>query len=405
MKDKLHSAFKRVVLLKRPETDSVLYREFPRLITYMCDQDVTVLKDAMSAMHNHLAKKLPSRCPKMMKFDSTAPGNRVAIEENPTLREIVENLPLHRKMLTMSWWKYAYDVTFRRFTSIHAFVCMLIWQFTFSCWYCFYPHTDFRFDRAFYYSAQAGLSVGFGALSEEIIGGVASSCEEMCMVQMNCTAPSDFSGLTDPLRNTNSQSDVSRVMTIFNVILGSSIIGGALSYVNVIILTHSTESTHSKQHRYFVQVMIDRQQKLKVKIEHKAKRDAAIFTYENTMKTEKEELIKKKKRRKSKKSFFPIISLIRRQILFRCLQCGWNIEDRFDDVATVLVIMAFIATGVSFGMSHEGWGFIKSLYFSITTMSTAGLQGPSTDSKFSMVFTGIYVLVGVPLYVIVSLSL
>jgi hypothetical protein len=44
-------------------------------------------------------------------------------------------------------------------------------------------------------------------------------------------------------------------------------------------------------------------------------------------------------------------------------------------------------------------------YFSITTMSTAGLQGPSTDSKFSMVFTGIYVLVGVPLYVIVSLSL
>ena len=44
-------------------------------------------------------------------------------------------------------------------------------------------------------------------------------------------------------------------------------------------------------------------------------------------------------------------------------------------------------------------------YFSITTMSTAGLQGPSTDSKFSMVFTGIYVSVGVPLYVIVSLSL
>ena len=130
MEDKLHSAFKRVVLLKRPETDSVLYREFPRLITYMCDQNVTVLKDAMSAMHNHLAKKLPSRCPKMMKFDSTAPGNRVAIEENPTLREIVENLPLHRKLLTMSWWRYLYNVTFQRFTSIHAFVCMLIWQFT-----------------------------------------------------------------------------------------------------------------------------------------------------------------------------------------------------------------------------------------------------------------------------------
>ena len=91
------------------------------------------------------------------------------------------------------------------------------------------------------------MSVGFGALSEEIVGGVASSCEEMCMVQMNCTAPAGFSGISDPLSNTNSQSDLSRVMTIFNVILGSSIIGGALSYVNVIV-THSTESTHSKQH-------------------------------------------------------------------------------------------------------------------------------------------------------------
>lgn len=125
------------------------------------------------------------------------------------------------------------SVTYTTYARTHSHNrCMLIWQFTFSCWYHFYPHTKFRFDQAFYYSAQAGLSVGFGALSEEIVGGIASSCEDMCMNQMNCTLPSpNFSGLVDPLSNTNSQSDVSRVVTIFNVILGSSIIGGALSYV------------------------------------------------------------------------------------------------------------------------------------------------------------------------------
>ena len=41
--------------------------------------------------------------------------------------------------------------------------------------------------------------------------------------------------------------------------------------------------------------MIDRQEKLKVKIEYKAKREKARFTYEKTMKTEKEALVKKKK--------------------------------------------------------------------------------------------------------------
>ena len=49
-------------------------------------------------------------------------------------------------------------------------------------------------------------------------------------------------------------------------------------------------------------------------------------------------------------------------------------------------------------MVHEEWGFVKSLYFSISTMSTAGLQGVNVNSKVSMVFTGIYVLLGVPLY-------
>ena len=57
-------------------------------------------------------------------------------------------------------------VTFQRgiFPAIFGF---LIWQMGFSTFY--WAYDDFRFDRAFYYSAQAGLSVGFGSLSEEYV--------------------------------------------------------------------------------------------------------------------------------------------------------------------------------------------------------------------------------------------
>jgi hypothetical protein len=373
------------VLLKRPNSKHILYREFPRIITYMCHQDVDALKAVMKSMHDHLSRKLPSRSPRILKYDSTTPGNRVAIEENPILRELVEHLPGHHTIFDTSWCEYLFEITFRRFTSIHAFLCFMLWQFTFSCWYCFYPYTEFRFDRAFYYSAQAGLSVGFGALSEEIVGGVASSCEDMCLAQLNCTIPSsDFSGLVDPLSNTNAQSDVSRAATILNVILGSSIIGGmlfiffcSLSFSFVYTNTRTHFEHHTGALSYFVQVMIDRQQELKKKIESDTKRKKAVFTYEKTMKIMEDET-KKKKRKSKKQKMFPFISLIREQIIFRCLQCGWSIEDRFDDILTVLVITVFIATGVTFGMWHEGWGFIKSLYFSITTMS----MGKSSLSFF-----------------------
>ena len=51
-------------------------------------------------------------------------------------------------------------------------------------------------------------------------------------------------------------------------------------------------------------------------------------------------------------------------------------------------------------MLHEDWTFISSVYYGVTAMSTGGLQTPNGRSAFSMMFTGIYVLIGVPLYVV-----
>ena len=56
-------------------------------------------------------------------------------------------------------------------------------------------------------------------------------------------------------------------------------------------------------------------------------------------------------------------------------------------------------------MLHEDWTFISSVYYGVTAMSTGGLQTPNGRSAFSMMFTGIYVLIGVPLYVVFYYSM
>ena len=92
-----------------------------------------------------------------------------------------------------------------------AFFMFLLWQFGFSLFYCLY--NKFRFDRAFYYSAQAGLSVGFGALSEEFESGFSEN--------EDCTPTKHYS---------QPHFDFSKFVTILNVLLGSSVIGGALGF-------------------------------------------------------------------------------------------------------------------------------------------------------------------------------
>ena len=101
-------------------------------------------------------------------------------------------------------------LTFQR-GAYAAFFMFLLWQFGFSLFYCLY--NKFRFDRAFYYSAQAGLSVGFGALSEEWESGFP--------LNEDCSANKHYS---------KPHFDFSKFVTILNVLLGSSVIGGALGF-------------------------------------------------------------------------------------------------------------------------------------------------------------------------------
>ena len=66
---------------------------------------------------------------------------------------------------------------------------------------------------------------------------------------------------------------------------------------------------------------------------------------------------------------------------------------------TVLLVAATLLSGTLFYSSVEGWPWLDALYFSVATISTVGYGdlAPATDA--GKVFTIIYILVGIGLFV------
>lgn len=71
----------------------------------------------------------------------------------------------------------------------------------------------------------------------------------------------------------------------------------------------------------------------------------------------------------------------------------------------LLGMAVWVGVGVVFGMVDQGWGFVRSLYFSVAAMSTAGLQAPNirgdgngNGDDFSAYFVALFCLLGVPLF-------
>lgn len=239
--------------------------------------------------------------------------------------------------LGMIWYhpKIIFEtLTFQR-GILPAIVMFLCWQFGFSLFYCLY--NEFRFDRAYYYSAQAGLSVGFGALSEEYKGGMLKPDPEN-----DCKLKNPYD---------EGHFDVSKFVTIINVLLGSSVIGGALGYF-IDSALEKQGNWYDKMDTHDVQSPQQQQKSRSTKLSSTWSVNALVLFYESN-RTE---------------------SLL------------------------VAAVFVFLVAGVTFGMVHEEWTFVTSLYFSVAAMSTAGLQAPNPESATSMLFTGTYVLIGVPLY-------
>ena len=85
----------------------------------------------------------------------------------------------------------------------------------------------------------------------------------------------------------------------------------------------------------------------------------------------------------------PIIPLI-----FDFLRSVWSLLKERETRGIVYVVILVLLSGMLFYHSTEGWSWLDSLYFSVTTLTTVGLGDLSPKTDLGKAFTIIYILVG-----------
>ncbi len=89
-----------------------------------------------------------------------------------------------------------------------------------------------------------------------------------------------------------------------------------------------------------------------------------------------------------------VVNLIR---LFKAIKRSWNIllfRSAFFLAGMILL------SGTIFYRSVEGWSWIDSFYFSVTTASTVGLGDLAPKTDAGKLFTTLYIFVGAGVFVV-----
>lgn len=83
--------------------------------------------------------------------------------------------------------------------------------------------------------------------------------------------------------------------------------------------------------------------------------------------------------------------------LFKAIWRSWQVP-AFRATASLAVLM--LVSGTIFYRSVEGWSWIDSLYFSVMTVSTVGSGDLAPQTDIGKLFTVIYIVVGVGVFVV-----
>lgn len=67
--------------------------------------------------------------------------------------------------------------------------------------------------------------------------------------------------------------------------------------------------------------------------------------------------------------------------------------------ALFILLLALLISGTVFYSSVERWSVVDSLYFSITTLSTVGYGDLHPTTTFSKIFTMVYLVLGIGVFV------
>ena len=83
--------------------------------------------------------------------------------------------------------------------------------------------------------------------------------------------------------------------------------------------------------------------------------------------------------------------------LFKAIWRSWQ-APAFRATASLAVLL--LVSGTIFYHSVEGWSWIDSLYFSVTTVSTVGIGDLAPQTDIGKLFTVVYIFVGVGVFVV-----
>lgn len=212
----------------------------------------------------------------------------------------------------------------------------------------YYYVDDWTWATSFFFAMQAGLSVGF--------------CEPV------------------------EHSDQSRLFTVFYILLGSSVVAGSIGKFAAELL-YTRVCLH--RHIAIAQIMFYSCSLTQVRISGKRKQrtirdyleaDGDVPTFLNKM------------------------DFLWYQLK---LSVGWYTYRQ--RVILTLSLLVWIGVGVIYGMCMEEWSFVMSLYFTVSCLSTAGLQTPTCNgsnpetcslTNERAVYLGFFMLIGVPLYAV-----
>uniref|UniRef100_A0A7S1HM29 Potassium channel domain-containing protein n=1 Tax=Hemiselmis andersenii TaxID=464988 RepID=A0A7S1HM29_HEMAN len=278
-------------------------------------------------------------------------GDQLQVEtDNERLRKQHQNLL--EQELDKSW-KRSYKKPW--FWCVVAFI---VWTFAGIAWYALWH--EWGFLLAFYYHLQAGLSIGFGFPTEDDIcykEDIASSTVRY-YTEGKFRWPSPAEGG----RGGCQAADISKAVTVIFVLVGSSIIASAIGVI--------AQALTAPAGGWYKTLIAEE------KIKHLSQLAAESPGIADDVVI-----------------FLKILSL---KSWFQALVC----------------ITGWVAVGILYGMlSEQQMTFITSFYYSVSSVSTAGLESPKTIQGNPSIpvlieelnpghwaFSGIYVLIGVPLY-------
>jgi len=260
--------------------------------------------------------------------------------------------------------KVAKDESCGRFYKQGWFICLivfLVWMFTGIAFYMSFQ--QWPFFESMYYTLQAGLSIGFGAPFEDEICYRADIWESNS-ARFYVDGDHRYDDPIDNGRGGCTAGDLSKFFTTLLVLSGSSIAASAVGIIASAIFSRPGGWYKDLLEELYLQ-----------------------------------ELRKKAAETETIMDDIPIIIRI------------WL---RKPLVQAVLSLSFWIAIGVIYGMfSEQRMSFLTALYFAVTSVSTAGLEGlkglgPDTDEGAEIpfndihgghfFFVSIYVVIGIPLY-------